>query len=112
MTKRITKRDRFAELRTIAEGLGRNDLVSFCDSETELLDRKRTKSGAPTKAQLVNEAVKVEITSVLDEPKRATAIASEVGISVQKATALLKQLVKSGAVARNEEGKVTTFTLV
>lgn len=113
-TKKVTKRDNFLTIRGIAAELGRTDLVEFCDHEMELLNKKHAKSGTPTKAQLENELVKGRISSALAsaaEPMRSTALASEVGISVQKCTALLSQMVKAGTVKRDEDKKVTTFTL-
>lgn len=113
MSKRITKRDYFNELKVVASKMGREDLVLFCDKELALLDRKRNKSGKPTAAQLVNEGIKATIVEILvesDEPMRATVIATDLGESVQKATALLKQLVEANAIERIEEGKVVTFT--
>ena len=54
------------------------------------LDKKSSK---PTKAQIENEGIKAEIAEVLsDEPKTARQIADEVGYTVNKVAALLKQI--------------------
>jgi hypothetical protein len=119
MSERITKRDRFLRLLEIVSTVGNDEpdaleLAEFINHELELLDKKHTKSGAPTAAQLENEVVKATIASALadaPEPMRATEVGAEVGISVQKATALLGQMVKANTVHRIEEGKVTKFTV-
>ena len=47
----------------------------------------------PTKKQIENEGIKAEIAEVLgDEPKTARQIADEVGYTVNKVAALLKQI--------------------
>lgn len=86
-------------------------VMAFCKHENDLLTKKHSKSGA-TKSQKLNEGVKVEILATLDptEGKRSTEIAAEVGISVQKCTALLKQMVDAGTVVRSVDKKVVTFT--
>lgn len=61
--------------------------------------RKHTLS----KKQKENEAVKVEIFDHLDaEPKTATTIGELMGISTQKASALLRQLVSDGKATVTE----------
>jgi len=121
---RITKSDRFAQIRALIEetieheGDVRNDtseleaMVAFIDHEVELLTRKASAKSGPTKAQVANETVKSDILSLLeanDTSMRATALAEGMGISVQKTTALLRQMVMDGAVDRVQTGKVTTF---
>ena len=56
-----------------------------------------------TKKQEENEAVKAQILDHLDtEPKTATTIGELVGISTQKASALLRQLVNDGKATVTE----------
>lgn len=64
------------------------------------------KSTKPTKKQTDNMKVKEEILSKLSskEGRPCSAIASDVGISTQKCSALLSQMVKSADVIK-EEGK-------
>ena len=74
----------------------------FLTHEKELVvKRNARKSTKPTKAQVANVAVKEAITNFLSEatePLQAKAIGE--GISAQKASALLKQLVEGGAVTK------------
>ena len=74
--------------------------------------RKHTLS----KKQEENEAVKVEMLAHLDtEPKTATTIGELMGISTQKASALLRQLVNDGKATATEvkitgKGKQKAYT--
>jgi len=45
------------------------------------------------------------------EGMTATAVGKAVNISVQKASALLKQMVDSGEVVKAKDGKATIFTV-
>ena len=100
----MTKRQSFAEIRAIVEKMGREDLVAFCDHETELLDKKNVKSG-PTKKQIINDGVKADILANLtEEPKTIDEIQALVpslaDFSNQKISALVTQLKDDGKVVR------------
>ncbi len=79
---------------------------------------KRNSSGAlkkPTKTQNENEQFKVKIVDFLTEEvdgMTATEIGSALGVSCQRASAILSQMVKAEMVAKVKEGKVTRFVLV
>ena len=75
--------------------------------------RNTAKSDKPTKKQAENATVKDAILATLSstEGKRCGDIATEVGISGQKCSALLSQLVKTGEVVKTEEKRVALFTL-
>lgn len=79
----------------------------------QLEKRNSTKSGKPTKKQAENAEVKDAILSKLSstEGKRCGDIATELGITGQKCSALLSQLVKTGEVVKTEEKRVAFFTL-
>ena len=71
------------------------ELRDFATNAIAKLDaRNAARKDKPSKKSLENEPIKSKIlTEVLtDEPKTASEIASEVGISVQKASALLRQM--------------------
>lgn len=80
---------------------------------TQIEKRNSTHSDKPTKKQAENAEVKDIILSKLSstEGKRCGDIATEVGISGQKCSALLSQLVKTGEVLKTEEKRVALFTL-
>jgi predicted Rossmann fold nucleotide-binding protein DprA/Smf involved in DNA uptake len=117
---KVTKRERFLELRTLVEGesirVGEDmsDLLGFIDHEIDLLARKHSTKSGKTPAQVENDAIKATLADVLSEVSsgaRATELAAELGLSVQKVSALLRQMVADGVVVRTTEKKVTTFTL-
>lgn len=69
----------------------------FSAEEIEVLDKMikalDKKSSKPTKVQVENEGIKAEILEVIaTEPHTATEIANALGYTVQKVSALLRQL--------------------
>lgn len=109
---RITKNDRFNQLLAIDEVGANQELCEFILHEQDLIARKHNAKSGPTKTQLANAVTKVEIVEVIsDGTHKATDIANTLGLSVQKVTALLRQMVLDGTVQRVENGKVVTFTL-
>ena len=90
-----------------------NMLIEFIDREMELLRNKRNKaSGKPTKSQKENEGVKEQILETLAAGRMtATEVGNALGISVQKASALLRQLKEENKVVRIEEKKKVYFEL-
>jgi hypothetical protein len=121
MEKRITKRDFFTELKeivlafdTLNDGFTIENVTAFIDHEIELLSRKHG-SGKLTASQRENIELKQEIVRVLNsgEKFRSGEVASELGITIQKSTALLNQLVsETESVVKIKEGKVTYFATV
>lgn len=63
----------------------------------------------PSKHQVENEGIKAQILGILGDGKTATQVGAELGISVQRASALLNQMVDAGTVAKAKEGKVLLF---
>lgn len=77
------------------------------------LAKRNSGEHKPTKAQRENEGVKAQILEVLtDEGKQCKDIAEAVGISGQKCSALLKQIVESGLAEKYTEKRVTYFKAV
>jgi predicted transcriptional regulator len=80
----------------------------------QVAKRNASKSDKPTKTQRENEGVKQEILAFLNlnASARCGDIAIACGISGQKCSALLTQLVKDGTVTKFEgEKRVTLFKL-
>ena len=89
----------------------REKLVALSDSYA----KKASAEKKPTKVQTENEAVKQNMLKVLrdsSEPMTATEVAQAVGCSVQKASALLAQMVKDAQVERVPEKRKTYFRAV
>jgi len=81
----------------------------------QLVKRNASKSDKPTKTQKENAEIKARIHEFLThtlQGVRCGDVASELGISGQKASALLSQMVKTGEVVKREgEKRVTLFLL-
>ena len=71
--------------------------------------RKSSGVRKPSKTQVANEGLKADLLGILGEGMTATDAGKALDISVQKASALLKQMVDTGAVVRLKEGKATLF---
>lgn len=109
----MTKREYFAELRTIVADNA--DLVAFIDHEVELLDRKNSAPKGPTKKQILNEGLKARIMDGIGtEPMTATDVVNTIfgddTVTIQKASALLKQLVEDNALIKTVEKRVSYFS--
>ena len=119
MAQKITKKDNYAELRTLAENAGREDLVAFVDHEVELLTKKSGKS-TQTKTQKENADIKTVILEVLGRYTHPVTIAELMGTDElcgytnQKLSALLRQLGEngSGEVVKTMDKKKAYFALV
>ena len=117
---KVTKRERFAQLMAIVEAsnvANATELKEFIEHEVELLNKKNSRSGKPTKTQVENEAIKTQIVSILErvgKPMTVTQLLSEselAGLSNQKISALLTQLRESGKVMRTVEKKVAYYSM-
>ena len=111
--KRVFKKDYLGELKVLAEGAGRTDLVEFCDKEIERLANRKV---AQTKNQKDNEVIKevmLEILAGLDEAVTVTdfikADERMAEYSNQKISALMKQLVDANKVVKTVEKKKSYF---
>lgn len=75
------------------------------------LAKRNSGERKPTKTQKENEGLKEDIFAYVSEngAKRAGDVATHFGISGQKASALLKQIVDSGRLEKYAEKRVTYF---
>lgn len=117
---KVTKKERFSQLMEIVKASkveNSAELVAFIEHEVELLAKKNSRSGKPTKTQVENETIKAQIISVLErvgKPMTVTQLLAEnefTGLSNQKVSALLTQLRKSDEVVRTIEKKVAFYSL-
>jgi DNA-binding transcriptional regulator YhcF (GntR family) len=94
----MTKRE-FLE---IVMGLGHPEAAEFAAKELEKMDRALEKRRSkPTKAQIANAPIIEQIVSEIlegEELKTASEIAEILEISVQKASAVLRQAVSEGKI--------------
>jgi uncharacterized protein YdaU (DUF1376 family) len=106
--KKVTKKMRFEEMKAIFEAQGDTVHAKFCQHEIELLNKKNSKtSGKLTKTQKENEAIKAEILEGLEGKMTITEMTKNIpaieGMTNQKVSALVRQLVKEEKVVRTEE---------
>ena len=93
-----------------------NDEVTseFAKTELEKMDvRNANRKDKPSKTAIANEPIKAKIAEVLtSEPQTASVIAEKVGITVQKASALLRQMeVTVSEVKVPKKGKQKAYSL-
>ena len=87
------------------------ELEGCTDGMREVADKIITsldkKSSKPTKNQVANEGLKADILAILEDGKARTAteIANELGVTVQKASALLRQMVGDTVAKTEAKGK-------
>ena len=113
-----TQREFFNEIIAMAEANGRTDLADFARGRIEALDKKSANK-KPTKTQEANEVLKDTIEDVLSESDKALTVTEilasgkfEALTSPQKISALLKQMIEAGRVAKSVEKKVSRFSVV
>ena len=112
---KVTKRMRFEQIKSLVSD--NEELVAFIDHEIELLNKKNSRTGKPTKTQVENEAIKNTIFNALQatgKPMTVTQLlATEElnGLSNQKVSALLTQLRESNKVVRTVEKKVAYYSI-
>ena len=114
-TVKVTKRMRFEQIKSLISD--NEELVAFIDHEIELLDKKNSRTGKPTKTQVENETIKNTIFNTLQiagKPMTVTQLlATEElnGLSNQKVSALLTQLRDANKVVRTVEKKVAYYSI-
>lgn len=99
--RKITKKERFAEIIEIATELGREDLVDFCNHEIELLDKKASKSGESKSKKeneklmniLYEELIGIGKAVTITEFMKASPTSVEQELSNQKITSLFSKMV-------------------
>ena len=110
----MTKKEMFEmAINVIAETTApeKDELITGLEHEIELLSRRKSSPKGMTKTQKANENVKEAIVACLADNgmMRAMDVASELGITIQKASALLNQLVKAEVLEKVAEKKVNFF---
>lgn len=106
--EKMTKREFFV---AVMEKVEDAELKLFAEQEIAKMDERNAKrKNAPSKKSIENEPIKEKIVEYLGRENEldfatASEIANEIGISVQKASALCRQLVENG-ILTSEEVKV------
>ena len=116
MANKITKREVINTMLTEEVVLNNPIYKAYLENELALLDKKAANKKA-TKTQEENVAIKEEILNVLTtEGATVTEIQAKSdilnGLSNQRVSALLRQLVESGQVVKSTDKKKSYFALV
>ena len=117
-TKKLTKRDHFNALLAIPAVSDNLVLVDFINHELELLSKKNSADKKTTATQQANNTLKEAIIDLLVDgnPYTVSQIIKSVpecaGLSNQKVSALMVQLVNEGQVEKVIEKRVSYFKLV
>ena len=87
----MTRREMFE---AIVNGNVTEEVVAMAQSELVKMDERNEKrKNSPSKTAIANEPIKAQIVEILThEPLTASEVANAVGISTQKASALLRQI--------------------
>ena len=117
--RKPTKRDRFNTLLAIPAVAEDAELVEFINHEIELLDKKNTAERKPTAKQVENAGFKADILAWMEPDTKylsadvAKGVPSIIaaGISPNRVTAMLTQLVNDGAVIRTEDKRKSYYSL-
>lgn len=115
MTNKMTQRDYFNEIIALAKANDRDDLAEFCEGRIAVLDKKAGNK-KPTKTQEENEVLKgVILDTLTNEGVTVTDLQAKdetlSGLSNQRVSALLRQLVTDGKVAKVVDKKKSYFSL-
>lgn len=120
--KKPTQRAQYAELIALAKSANRLELVEFCESRIEQIDKKNAKSNDKlTPTQIANKAIKDAIVTVvsakpmtISEMMKSNAVKSletDEPFSNQKISALANQLVGEGILVKTTEKGKSYFAL-
>ncbi len=115
--RKPTKRDHFNALLAIPAVAENADLVAFIEHEVELLDKKNSAERKPTPKQTENVGIKNAIVEWMESG--AQYLSADVvkgcpaceGLSAQRVSALLSQLVADGTLVRTEDKRKNFYSL-
>lgn len=111
----MTKRETITAMLNDENIIANPDFKAYLENELALVIKKNTyKSTKPTKNQVENEKLKDAILEVLanTEKMTATEIGEKIGVSVNKASALLSQLKEDNSVVRTVEKRKAYFSKI
>lgn len=108
----MTKREMYE---AIINGNVNEEVIEMAKSEIIKMDEKNAKrKNTPSKVAIANEPIKAKIKEILThEPQSASEVAEKVEISVQKASALLRQIdgLAVSEIRVKGKGKVKGYAL-
>lgn len=113
MTK-MTKKEMFAELMTIAQDAGRDDLVKGLEHEIDLLNRKNGATRKPTAKQEEGDEIIARVLEILSDGvgRTVTEILKELdmeGLSHSRLNQLIKKAKDASTIEREEVKRKAYF---
>lgn len=107
MTNKMTKKEMFAELITIAQNAERNDLVRGLEHEIDLLNRKNSATRKPTAKQEEGNEIIVRVLEILSDGvgRTVTEILKTLNmedLSHSRLNQLIKKAKDAGTIEREE----------
>ena len=115
--KKMTKREVINEMLADATISANEVWAGYLRHEIELLDKKSSAEKKPTAVQVANEGIKGAIVAAMESGALYTvtdiqkSVAECAELSNQRVSALLRQLVESGAVVRTEDKRKAYFQI-
>lgn len=117
--KKRTKKELFNMLKAIEAVSANQELIDFINHELELLSRKSSGERKPSKNAKVNIEIKEEILKLLSKEPNRLFTATEIWKSlrnwqeftIQRISAVLKQLKEDNRIERMEEKKKPIFKI-
>ena len=116
--QKLTKAQKYAMLKELAEVQANSVLVEFIDHELELLAKKNSAEKKPTAQQTANEGIKSAILNGMEADKKYTitdlikSIPDCADLTNQRVSNLVRQLISEGKVVRTEEKRKAYFSKV
>jgi predicted transcriptional regulator len=116
--QKLTKAQKYAMLKELAEVKANPTLVEFIDHELELLAKKNSAEKKPTAQQTENEGIKSAIYEGMEADKKYTitdlikSIPACSDLTNQRVSNLVRQLISEGKVVRSEEKRKAYFSKV
>ena len=119
--KKMTKATAWGIVKTIVEQSGHAqsaELVEKINNELALLAKKNSAEKKPTAQQTANEGIKSAIVDGMESGKAYTitevikSVPECADLTNQRVSALMRQMVDSGAVVRTEDKRKAYFTKV
>ena len=117
--KKMTKATAWGIVKTIVEQSGHpktDELVEKIQNELNLLAKKNSAEKKPTAQQTANEGIKSAIVDGMESGKAYTitdiikSVPACADLTNQRVSALMRQMVESGAVIRTEDKRKAYFT--
>ena len=116
---KVTKKDNYSALRTIAENANRSDLVEFIDHELEMLAKKNaTRSTKPTASQVENAEIAELVPTVLESGKmyRLSEIKALIpkladASGTQRIAVICRKLETEGVLTKTVDKRVIDYSL-